>query len=272
MFNMKKYEIFFIILFYVIASLINRSSIPSAIASDQSDYFISSKELLIKIKDHPAIALIDVRESSDYEKISIPGSLNIPLFAIKTKSYLRFNEIVLIGKGYENESLKKECINLNVSGFNARVLYGGLNSWQEEGGVLQGDSFIIKDLNKVRPVNIFSEKFIQENLIIDLSESGASTLLPDSIRLAFKDSKSFLNHFREALKRMGNKWLSVTILNEKGEGYENIEAALQSIGVKNVFYLTGGLDAYRRFMDEQAMIQKPGQARTNAINNCGTCP
>jgi rhodanese-related sulfurtransferase len=269
---MKKYKIFFIILFYVIASLINRSSISSATASDQSDYFISSKELLIKIQEHPEIALIDVRESSDYEKIKIHGSLNIPLFAIKTKSYLRSNEMILIGKGYENESLKKECMTLNVSGFKARVLYGGLNSWQEEGGVLQGDSFIIKDLNKIKPVNIFSEKFITENLIIDLSESGAGTLLPNSIPLAFKDSKSFINHFRELLNRVGNKWLSVTILNENGDGYENIEAAIRTTGVKNIFYLTGGLDSYKRFVDEQAMIQNPGLARTNAIDNCGTCP
>lgn len=260
-------------LFYVFVALTFNSSTLLAITSDESDYFISSKDLLTKIQKQPNIALIDIRENPDFEKVRIPGSQNISLFAVKTKSYLRSKEMVLIGKGYDNESLKKECINLKALGFNSRVLYGGLNSWQEEGGVLQGDSFILKDLNKIKPVDIFSGKSIKENLIIDVSESGARSLLPNSIPMAFKDAKSFLINFHEVVDRYkDNRWSSVVILNENGNGYENIEAAIRTTGVKNGFYLTGGLEAYRKFINEQAMIKNPAKARTDNINHCGTCP
>jgi rhodanese-related sulfurtransferase len=273
MLNIKGFKLAFMLLFCLLVLLTVQSASSLAITSSESDYFVSSKDLLIRMQKQTDIVLIDVRESSNFEKVSIPGSMNIPLFAVKTKSHLRSNEIVLIANGYDNESLKKECISLKSSGFNSRVLYGGLNSWQEEGGALQGDSFVLKDLNKINPVDIFSEKSIKENLIIDLSQSGARPLLPNSISLSFKDTKTFLISFREALKKHAdNKLLSIVILNEKGNDYENIEAAIRTTGVKNVFYLTGGLDAYRKFLEEQSAIRNPVKVKTNDKNQCGTCP
>jgi hypothetical protein len=40
-----------------------------------------------KIKRNQPLTLVDVRRKQDFERLHIPGSINIPLHAVKTKTY-----------------------------------------------------------------------------------------------------------------------------------------------------------------------------------------
>ncbi|MBW1679069.1 MAG: rhodanese-like domain-containing protein [Deltaproteobacteria bacterium] len=47
-------------------------------------FVIPIESILQKLKENQDIILIDVRKKDEFEKFSIPGSINIPLFAVKT--------------------------------------------------------------------------------------------------------------------------------------------------------------------------------------------
>nr|WP_320192692.1 transglutaminase domain-containing protein [uncultured Desulfobacter sp.] len=55
-----------------------------------STHFLASAENFSKNKEE--IILIDVRNHQQFEKFRIPGSINIPIFAIKTKLFLASNK------------------------------------------------------------------------------------------------------------------------------------------------------------------------------------
>ncbi len=57
-------------------------------------FAISVESVLRKLKKKEKIVLVDVRNREKFEKIRIPGSINIPLFAIKTKTFLKHKPLV----------------------------------------------------------------------------------------------------------------------------------------------------------------------------------
>jgi hypothetical protein len=48
---------------------------------------ISVDAVFYKIKRNQPLTLVDVRRQQDFDQLYIPGSINIPLYAVKTKTY-----------------------------------------------------------------------------------------------------------------------------------------------------------------------------------------
>ena len=82
------------------------------------------------------ITIVDTRPSDAFGACHIKGSLNIPLFAIKTKSFLKHKPVVLISDPTSEHGLEAACISLKEKyGFKqVSILYGGLNGWLNAGG------------------------------------------------------------------------------------------------------------------------------------------
>ena len=118
-------------------------------------YVISVESVRHKLKEKQDILLVDVRNKEEFEAFSIPGSVNIPLFAIKTKSFLKPKFLVLLNEGYNYDELEQACEDLRESGFTVWVLHGGLYYWKEKGGRLKGNPFMQKELNKMPPSVFF---------------------------------------------------------------------------------------------------------------------
>ena len=47
---------------------------------------------------------------------------------------------------------------------------------------------------------------------------------------------------------------NILIVNEKGTGYEKIESLLRKSGLKQIYYLQGGLAGYRDFLTQQTAM------------------
>ena len=82
--------------------------------------------------------VVDVRPSDHFQKVRIPGSLNLPLFAVKTKSILRSRALVLVGDGDFEGALLAEAVAMEAAGYReVKVLMGGISAWEQNGGALE---------------------------------------------------------------------------------------------------------------------------------------
>jgi hypothetical protein len=61
--------------------------IARKIKKHDSSLAISVDAVFYKIKRNQAFTLVDVRRQQDFDRLHIPGSINIPLYAVKTKTY-----------------------------------------------------------------------------------------------------------------------------------------------------------------------------------------
>jgi rhodanese-related sulfurtransferase len=150
------------------------------------------------------LLLVDIRPPAAFAKLRIPGSLNVPIFAIKAKTFLKKYELVLVDDGYRYAQIEEECRYLRRAGFRLRILDGGLATWSRKGGALEGDEFARKALNRLSPLNFFSEKDYGNWIVLDTSEGER----PESARLFSRffsmpytgDSMGFAAWYEEFLK------------------------------------------------------------------------
>jgi len=94
------------------------------------DLYISTESLLNNPDQKKKSILVDVRTKEKFNSFGIPGSINIPLYAIKTKPMLRSQSVVLVNEGFSNHRLEETCKTLRKNGFAASILRGGLNDWK----------------------------------------------------------------------------------------------------------------------------------------------
>ncbi len=240
---------------------------------------MSVETVLQELKGKQESILIDVRSTKEFEKFRIPGSINIPLFALKTKKFLKFKPLVLINEGHSYKQLMDECATLSASGFTISILNGGLYQWRQRGGPLEGDAFVQRKLNRISLQTFLAGKSCENWIVVDVSKVPLTLpLSPRFIHIPFaNDPKEFIPKLEDAIKNdRGKDWVSIVIYDENGKGYEEIEKHLQVEGIVNVLYLEGGLKGYKNFKQQQVgMQQKKSSGRRRSVRtskNCTSCP
>ena len=263
-----------------------------------SSLAISVDSVLYKLKQKQNITLVDIRKPEEFEKVRIPGSINIPLHAVKTKTYLKLQPVVLVNNGYQYTLLEKECKNLKSKGFKVKILKGGLNCWRQKGAPFAGDVFAQRELNKVSPRAFYQEKDFGNQVVIDVSKTQSKEskkLIPCAIHIPFSDNSAELNFLlsgvsTESKKRLNlsalsvsavnnktiskqkkNPFMSVLVFNEHGNGYEKVEKTIEKSGLNNVFYLKGGLKEYKRYLEHLALSRQPKTSRLKTVTRCKNC-
>lgn len=279
-----------VVLFFVISSgapVLGNESAPGVknhLSGDRTDVKIKGRDLdlvisaasvLARMGNNEDIDLVDVRAPKDFRQFRIPGSLNIPLHAVKTKGFLRSRSVALVNEGYGYSELEKGCKGLRNSGFsNVRILEGGLNYWQAAGGTIEGDFFAWEKMNEIPPQEFFVDKAYDDWLVIDTSESvdpEAAQLIPFAISIPYlKGSKDFVAQIEKEVARLdGDSLPYILIFNEQGLHYKSLRKSVKNAGIENVFFLRGGLNAYRAFMANPARTRQQKQKK---MEKCRTCP
>jgi len=230
-----------------------------------------------KLKEKDPPTLVDVREKAQFEAVNIPGSINIPLFAVKTKTFLKARPLILVNEGYAYEPLERACAHLRNNGFKAWILDGGLTAWKQKGGALRGDPFQQQGLNKVPAPVFYTEKAYDNWLIVDMGtaeRAQTTALMPQAIHIPLvKNTAAFATALKKAVaQHKDNPLLLVLLFNDKGEGYEAIEQAIHEGGMAKVFFLTGGLEAYDRFVKNLSQIRQAQDNSKQIIKKCINCP
>ena len=247
-----------------------------------SKFGISTKSALRKLKEKQELVLVDVRASKDFERFRIPAALNIPLFAIKTKTFLQPKSLVLINEGQSHMQLEPECEVLAKSGFTASILNGGLYQWKREGGPLEGDVFAQRELNKISPQTFFVEQTQGNWILIDISQSekpGGHSKDIHRIHIPYTNNpERFISELKAAVRiHAGRGCPSILICDEDGKKYDAMEKRVQEAGVTNLLYLKGGFEGYKVFEQQQGSSRRgendAGKRKTMRVNkSCKTCP
>jgi rhodanese-related sulfurtransferase len=244
------------------------------------DWAISVDSVLKKLKDKQLkqeIILIDVRDGREFEKFRIPDSLNIPLYAIKTKNFLKHKILILLNEGHGYSSLERECLQLRDTGFTVFIMDGGLNRWKRKLGPLEGNALAETELNRIPPSVFFQEKNYNNWIVLDCSKAKkaeAGYLLPQAVAITSPDNaEKTAAQLKSVLERQQkNPFVSVLIVNDKGQEYEKTEKLIQKAGVANVFSLKGGVEAYLGFLEQQAAILQSQATSKKTIRKCASCP
>ncbi len=228
-----------------------------------------------QLKHRQTITLVDVRRPEDFERLHIPGSLNLALHAVKTKDFLKSSPLVLVNDGFHHTPLEIECRRLRKLGFDASVLDGGLRAWNRMGGPWVGDLSALPDMQTVAPRIFFLESRSENNLMLDISpvrSEASRNLVPDARHLP---ERADTDRWETALKRVLSHHTfqpfgSILVFNESGEGYERFAMLTERMGV-DAFYLQGGIAGYKRYLNNLARLRQPRNSRMVADNTCGPC-
>jgi rhodanese-related sulfurtransferase len=238
---------------------------------------LSASVVLQSIKNGRGTLLVDVRSAGAYAQFSIPGSINVPLHFVKTKPFLKMKPFILVDEGFRHGRLSEECRKLKDAGFSCSVLYGGLTAWRDEEGTLEGDQTVWKSLGDMPAAAFSLEKYVDGWLMIDVSQQRSdlwACLMPDAAYVKVSGApEQAVPRLREAA-RLGRSdpFIRILIFNEKGTDYGSIRLLAGKAGLKNVFYLSGGLDQYIAYLSQRRLLAMPRSERLKTTAGCGsTC-
>jgi rhodanese-related sulfurtransferase len=236
----------------------------------EADYSlaVTATELLNKTKQNRRMTLVDIRSPEEFERLRIPGSINVPLHAIKTKAYLKSQPFVLVSAGCEWRDLESECKRLQKSGLKPSILFGGLVAWQSQGGPLEGDRLLVVTYKEIPAHLFFHEKDYESIKVFDVSPIP----LPDAKKLIHgnvhvKNIESLVKLAMQCI----STYRTIVLFNENGEQYEKFDAALKKAGISTAFYLKGGMNGYRNFLENTTLSWKSKAERIVTLGGCGTC-
>ena len=144
--------------------------VAEVIAREKARFDIAANAVI----NQTGSVLVDVRSLDQFKKVRIPGSLNLPLFAIKTKGLLRSRRLVLVGKGDGDGALGAEAAALKALGFEeVKVLRGGIGAWELAGGHLER----VEALNLDAVPGVRSEALLKE-IGNDVTTSTGASFMP----------------------------------------------------------------------------------------------
>ena len=218
------------------------------------------------VKRKEGVVIVDVRSAGDFAKARVPGSLNVPAYALKTKSFLRGQDVLLIDEGFGSLSLEEACRELRHNGVrSASILWGGINAWCATSGALEGDNPDATSLSQLPAVEYVARQGEADWIVVD-AKAGDVT---------------------EAINALTGM-VRVVVMDADGSSYDAIRRSLGSAARVPVFYLTGGQKGYEDCVKMMTAMNRGGigtsvpareqkavaTRRTVAVGHkpCGSCP
>lgn len=230
----------------------------------------TSAQRLLRRRD---FILIDSRKSDKYAELHIPGSMNMPSYAIKTKAHLKSKGIILLNDGLGHIDLLATCQQLKTAGFkHAKVLAGGLRSWVSAGGQVQGSKLALERLRYLEADDVFIDRSLEHMVIFDLGEQVNSYpgYPKEQIMHAtnIKDLKKNILSLQANASGRGGYFIPV-VATEDGENYLSLARDLGELE-SNVRFLQGGTQGFKKYIDEQLSILSWKEVRKHIKRRCGT--
>jgi rhodanese-related sulfurtransferase len=255
---------------------IEKRPLPSP-STQSTDLYVSPETVLSLLKKKQDLTLIDVRDTNSFGRFRIPGSIHVPLYAVKAKGFLQNRFLVLVHEGYPDAQVEQACQALRDSGFKkVWILRGGLVSWSMHRGPAEGDPPARAELGKVPSPAFFLKKDSEEWLVVDISRDHKRTLrsLPRAVHVPFPaEPRSFPSRLKAALdSKPGSSPRFLLLCAAKEEDYAAVNPLVQEAGIKDAFYLKGGLAGYESFLQQLSFLAHPERITQQGGLRCFDCP
>jgi rhodanese-related sulfurtransferase len=185
--------------------------------------------------------LIDIRDAGRFAEGHLPDSLNVPLKLVRFQPSIHGRDVVLVDSGAAGKPVFGEMDAIKKAGaVSVRLLDGGIRSWQIAGGDVIGTQPSGSRLAELSPRQVLES---QENwIVLDATTRGGKGYFPDdSLRKAPNEADAILRELGRIEK--GRK---VLLLTNGGENIQLVEQALRRDGLRPVYFVEGGLEAYKR--------------------------
>jgi rhodanese-related sulfurtransferase len=237
--------------------------------------YVEANEAASLVKNPEQAVWVDVRDGASFSAAHIPGALNIPAYAVKTKSFLRNGKVVWGGYGFESTELEAEAARLKGLGFDVRLWYGGIRGWQRWGGRLEG-----ADVTRLKwlPASAWPGILNRTDWAL-VSVDGKG--LTNGINIVYlpwdaREPTNFVkavNAFLEEHSEIG----CLAIGNSDGQQYDEIERVAGSIPAV-LFYVEGGWQAAQQHLNMLSQVKR-GEVRVAQSGGytrplrpgCGSC-
>ena len=201
--------------------------------------------------------MVDIRPKKQFQACHIPKSINLAPFELKTKSWLKRKNLVLINDQptppYELMA-RLEKMNFRVSS-----LQGGLRAWQQAGGTLKGDPFAIRQLPGISAED-FSRLKDESWLIVHFAEEEEEEVQGEEMLTLVIRSKDELVHHVEQLTAQQAE-APVLFMDEHGEWRDELLGLLRN--KPNAWTLSGGHEAMLRHVNLSNQIP---EHRTSSLH------
>ena len=102
-------------------------------------FLIGIEEAKALVAGSKRTVFVDIRPQRQFNRAHIPGSLNIALHFIKSKTFLKTMHLILVNQGFARASLVEGVSLLRECGFQVHILSGGLTSWKQHGEKVAGE-------------------------------------------------------------------------------------------------------------------------------------
>lgn len=243
------------------------------VASERGLY-VTNEAALAQMKTGGAM-LVDVRAEDDFRQYRIPGSINLPLFAVKTKPFLKGKDILLINEGDSYPLLEQACREIRQAGIKASIVQGGLNTWRASGHELEGD-LIAARVNRLCAARVFEAVVLDRWVILNIADTDAAKvarLFPEALAVPYSPKGfAFGYKVKGKLSPYQDPSYCILLVDEQTDNYAKVEGVLREAGYKNVYCLEGGRKAYEAELMKQAAAWRGDANRTVTVKKCQSCP
>jgi len=236
------------------------------------------------LQDESRMMLIDVRRKALYLGTHVPGAVNMELWTLKARRYLKNRSVVLIDEGHGSAYCEEVCVELRNSGFRSiHILQGGMNKWVASGGPVEGTGHGRRELTRINPAAFLASQDYKDWLVLDAGTAATTEHSLEGLNRVV-NANGVKARLQEAMPAayVEPDFRRVLIVDQDGEGYAGYETRLGDLDHAVVFYLEKGqLGLEKQLHDmvaienrSRASVQGPGAGYEPIVTRpkCSTCP
>lgn len=117
--------------------------------------------------------LVDIRPADEFQKVRIPGSINLTKSQLLSTGGLKSRSLLIVDKGFSRTALAQMCAKAEAEGFSDfRILLGGVAAWRASGKRLEGLPEHFTDLHNIEPREFLVE--LKQNRVSILATEAYS--------------------------------------------------------------------------------------------------
>ncbi len=223
-----------------------------------------------------SVLVVDVRGEEAYRKGHVPGAMELPLFAVKGKSFLRDRTVVVMDEGWGRAAAEVRRLRTEEGMTQLWLWPGGLVAWRDMGGTVEGDGPF--DADQLPPETVDPIAQMREWLVVDAGApregvAAALAMPPGTIRIPFQRGEEAA--FQEALDRELEAADALFVLIGTESGMEAADVAtISSAMACGVFHLRGGWTEWRHWLEIMVQSQKGLESSIRESHRqapCRTC-